>query len=153
MNKGDNMKSQISIRDTDIKLTDLLKLISEGYSYPQMLEKHPELHLGDIMAAAALALQVIQEYVTNEDTIEIHHTINVTAHGKKLLNLTKVREKYPRAFMPWKTDEETSLIELFRNGATIENIASIHKRKVGAIKSRLEKLGLIPSGTRPASRI
>lgn len=138
------MKAHITIRKTGIKLTDILCLISQGFSPQQILEIHTVLNPGDIMAAASLALGIMEDYVAGEDGIEVYHTINVTARSRKLINLSRLREKYPRAYAPWKTDEEARLIELYRAGACIARIAEIHERQPGAVRSRLQKLGLIP---------
>lgn len=55
----------------------------------------------------------------------------------------KLREKHPKAGMRWNEDEEKILIELFNSGQTQTAIAKKMGRKIGGIRSRLVKLGLI----------
>ena len=136
------MQTTLLIRDTEVKVTDVLRLIVQGFSYPQILTTYPDLVTSDIQAAAKLALTFIEQYVTSEDNLRLDHVVEITANNGKLVNLSKVREQHPRAFMPWKTSEDTRLIEAFRAGARIEDIAKAHQRNYAAIKKRLEKLGL-----------
>src|SRR5882757_5931240 len=43
----------------------------------------------------------------------------------------------------WSAAEERRLTEAFRAGATIEELAMAHQRSRGAVRKRLERLGLI----------
>ncbi len=137
------MQSPIAIRETGVKVTDILESISQGLSYNQILQQHSALTIGDIMASAKLALEFMQQYITSENEISLDHVIEIKANHGRMINVSKVREEFPRAFMPWKTDEEAQLIEQYRKGAKITDIARMHQRNPGAIRSRLIKLGLI----------
>ncbi len=44
---------------------------------------------------------------------------------------------------PWTQEEDEILIDAYRNGTTPTDLAKIHNRSRGAIKSRLSKLGEI----------
>lgn len=44
---------------------------------------------------------------------------------------------------PWGKDEESKLIEEFNQGLKISDIAKLHNRKEGGIRTRLKRLGLI----------
>lgn len=55
--------------------------------------------------------------------------------------MTKIKKDFPKAYEPWTSREESMLLELFSKGEKINSIASILKRKPGAIKQRLIKLG------------
>jgi hypothetical protein len=44
---------------------------------------------------------------------------------------------------PWSVEEEKQLICEFNKGMELGNIAKIHKRKEGGIRSRLQKLGIL----------
>jgi hypothetical protein len=48
-----------------------------------------------------------------------------------------------KAGKPWTKDEEDQLIKSYDGGKSIKAIAEEHKRKEGAIRSRLLKLGKI----------
>ena len=142
------MQAPLMIRDTDVKVTDVLRLIAKGFSYPQILQTLPDLVVADIQASAKLALTFLEQYVTAEGRISLDHVIQITASAGRIVNLSKVREQHPRAFMAWKTTEETRLIEEFRSGMPVEEIARHHQRKVTAIQKRLIKLGLIQASDR-----
>ncbi len=45
---------------------------------------------------------------------------------------------------PWSDDEDAQLKQLYAAGLSISRIAANHKRSEGAIRSRLEKHGLLP---------
>ena len=50
---------------------------------------------------------------------------------------------YQQAYVKWSPDEEARLADEFAKGMTISEMATLHGRGEGAIKSRLIKLGLI----------
>ena len=65
------------------------------------------------------------------------------------LERLEAREKRERrmpkdAGNPWGNEEERDLCDSFDTGMTLRQIADRHKRTVGAIQSRLEKLGKLP---------
>lgn len=49
---------------------------------------------------------------------------------------------------PWNDAEEKLLCEGFDGGLMVSELAQKHRRTEGAIQSRLEKLGKVPSGFR-----
>jgi uncharacterized protein (DUF433 family) len=140
------MEQPITIRDTEVNLTDVLKLIAQGYTYDQILAKHPKLILGDIMATADFARQVLEQFTTTQGTITVEHTVTLVAKGGKVTSIEEIRKEYPNAFKPWSRNEETQLIELYKRGEKIEKIAEIHQRGRGAVRSRLIQLGLLNEG-------
>ncbi len=142
------MERSIEIRDTGIAVTDILELIAQGYSYHQILLRHNELTLADIMLSAKLARELIGEFVTSESTIRVEGNISLTASGGRVVNLTRMREEFPRAFEPWTATEDRELVEQFHNKLPIVDMARLHGRKPGAIRTRLKKLGLLGTGER-----
>lgn len=64
-------------------------------------------------------------------------------------NTGKIKEKiqhdveFPMAWERWTTQEDERLIEEFNQGLTIKQIAEMHNRKTGGIRSRLKKHNLI----------
>ena len=133
----------ILIRDTGLRVTDVLDLIAHGYSYYQILLNHPQLTLSDIMVAARVAEQLIQELITVNGKVMIEGNIEVTCHNGHLVNLTNMRRQFPRAFEPWTRAEEEDLAGQFHQGLSAAEMAALHGRKRGAIRTRLKKLGLI----------
>jgi uncharacterized protein (DUF433 family) len=142
------MQEPITIRDTGVKVTDILQDISQGLSYQQILEAHPRLILGDIMSTARLAQDFIEQYVTSEGAISLDHVIEIRVNSGRMVNVSKIREEYPRAYEPWKTNEEAELIEMHRKGMPILQIADTLKRQPGAVSARLKARGLL--GAKPA---
>ena len=60
----------------------------------------------------------------------------------KAYSLDQIRKEYPKAYAKWTQLEENQLAELFHK-KTINELADIHQRQPGAIRSRLRKPGLI----------
>ena len=52
-------------------------------------------------------------------------------------------EDFPMAWERWTEQEDARLIDEFNQGLTIKQIAEIHNRKTGGIRSRLKKHNLI----------
>jgi uncharacterized protein (DUF433 family) len=114
------LESPVQVRDTGVGVIEILGEIARGRTYLQILENHPKLIMGDIMAAAQLARDLLQQYVTTEDCIQLDHIIEIKAHAGGIVNVSKVREEFPRAFMPWRGDEEARLVEHFKRGAKLK---------------------------------
>jgi uncharacterized protein (DUF433 family) len=140
------MEQSILIRDTEVKITDILDMISRGLSYYQILLSDTRLTLTDIMVTAKLAKELIENFVTTEHTIVVTGLIEIAASGGRIHNVTKMREEHPRAFMKWSESEERQLTELFHSGKSLNEIGKVLERKRGAIKLRLQKLGLVKEG-------
>lgn len=62
---------------------------------------------------------------------------------KNKFSIEKLRVKHPKAYMRWTENEELKLIELFKSNNTLINIAKILGRKIGGIRARLIKVGLL----------
>ena len=52
------------------------------------------------------------------------------------------RQEFPNAFDPWSEEDDAVLTKMWREGATIEELAAHFQRKPGGIKSRIKKLEL-----------
>ena len=141
--RGKQMEQSILIRDTEVKVTDILDMISRGLSYYQILLSDSRLTLTDIMVAAKLAKELMDNFVTVEHTIKVDGTLHVVASGGRIHNVSKMREEHPRAFMKWSESEKRQLAELFHTGKSLDEIGKVLERKRGAIKLRLQKLGLV----------
>ena len=57
--------------------------------------------------------------------------------------MAQQKAQYQQAYAKWSPDEEARLQDEFANGMTIPEMAALHGRGEGAIKSRLVKLGII----------
>jgi hypothetical protein len=69
----------------------------------------------------------------------------------KTYSVDDVRRGYARAYEPWDTYEDDFLLRSYERGLTAEQISVILGRTFGAIRSRLEQLGIeLPSGPGPS---
>ncbi|RME26997.1 MAG: hypothetical protein D6800_05610, partial [Candidatus Zixiibacteriota bacterium] len=82
-------------------------------------------------------------YVTTEQEISIGHEILIRAHNGRLVDVSKVREEFPRAYESWSEREDHALVEGYRHGLTVAELAKRHQRQLGAVQSRLKKLGAL----------
>lgn len=57
--------------------------------------------------------------------------------------MAEIRRIHPRAYMPWRAEDDDRLKAGFARGEEIELLATVLQRQPGAIRSRLQKLGLI----------
>lgn len=55
----------------------------------------------------------------------------------------KIRQKYPRAYVKWSQDEDENLKKEYASCQEIGELAQRFQRQPGAIRSRLQKLGLM----------
>jgi len=55
-------------------------------------------------------------------------------------------EGLAHAWQAWTSEEEDRLVAAFEAGATVEELSITHKRKVGGITARLQKLGRLEQG-------
>ena len=138
------MKAAVKIRDTGVTVARVLKLISEGYSYDKILKANSALTMGDIMASADLARQVIEQLEDEQGEVEIGRGAVFTVARGELLALDKLREKYPRAYRPWPPREDNQLAEMLKRGLSVNDMSRQLGRQPGAIRIRLEKLELKP---------
>ena len=136
------MKTTVKIRDTGVTMAQVLKLISEGYPYDQVLKAHPGLTMGDIMASADLARQVIEELQDEQGEVEIGYGISFVFARGKLVALDKLREKHPRAYQPWTPREDNQLAEMHKRGLSLDAMSTQLGRQPGAVRIRLERLEL-----------
>ncbi len=68
---------------------------------------------------------------------------NVSNDSERTYNVEAIRQRFPKAYEKWGKSEDDELRREFREHIGIEQIAKLHNRKKGAIRSRLKKLGLL----------
>ncbi len=61
------------------------------------------------------------------------------ASGSWADKIAKMRETYPKAYMPWEPDDDAILKQEFQNGVTIKDLSKKLGRHEGSIKMRLQK--------------
>ena len=107
------------------KALDVLQLISEGYSYDQILSKRQGLTYFDIFNAAHEALTIASG---GDDSYDAR--------------MADIRSAHLRAYEKWTAEEDTQLSQKYRAGLRVNELAKLFARQPGAIESRLRKLGL-----------
>lgn len=63
----------------------------------------------------------------------------------KSYNVDDVRQRYPKAYERWSPDEDEQLKIKHQAGIDIDELAGYFQRQPSAIRSRLAKLGLLPT--------
>lgn len=58
-------------------------------------------------------------------------------------NVEQIRREYPKAYAKWTEEENICLKNEYLRNKTIAELTEIFQRKPGAIRSRLQKLGLL----------
>ncbi len=58
----------------------------------------------------------------------------------KSYNISEIRNNNPSAYKSWTTQDDLRLVELYKEGKSIEELASELGRQTGGIRSRLRKL-------------
>lgn len=137
------MEQTIFIKSTGVTVVDVLKALSRGLSPEQVVKQFDKLTVPDILATVQLAANVIEQYVTSEGTIKIEGEVNLIAKNARLVNVSKMREVHARAYEPWTKREINGLIQMFRTGTSLKDMSESLGRGEGAIKARLEKIGLL----------
>ena len=61
----------------------------------------------------------------------------------KSYNLDGIRQQYPKAYEKWTDDEDTRLRVEHGKGLSIRLLSEMFQRKPSAIRSRLQKLGIV----------
>lgn len=103
----------------------ILKLISRGHNYEQILSLHSDLTYKDIFAAA-------------EEALKLKSTADLISRAR----LEEIKRRYPNAYEAWTPEQEELLKKMHKGGAPNHAIASALQRQPGAISSRIRKLGL-----------
>ncbi|MEW5995523.1 MAG: DUF433 domain-containing protein [Candidatus Zixiibacteriota bacterium] len=143
------MDNGITIRNTGISLTDVLKLMAQGLTYGQIVKQYPSLIISDLMACAKTAADLIERYIIPQGPIQVCGEVRVAARDGRFQSLEELRKKHPRAFERWTEAEEKKLVELYRGGQRIGDIARVMQRLPGGIRARLVRLGLIEDTNQP----
>ena len=107
----------------------MLRLISQGRSYEQILSLHPEMTYLDIFFAAQEALEATAP----------------TTRGDPAKEGYEVREAPtpPRAYGRWSAAEDAELAQLLAGGESVEGVAARLRRRPDAVRARMIRLNLV----------
>lgn len=122
----------------------------------RVFQVHPEVLKKDIEFRAQSSLTANAFSKTAGDDITARHERFIRLCGGKTSpesrigapaasppHFEKIREKHPRAYLPWDKAQDDKLRELFTQDSPVAGLAKTFNRTKGAIKSRLAKLGLL----------
>jgi len=62
---------------------------------------------------------------------------------QKSYSVDAIRKDHPNAYVKWSPEDDKKLKNGFLSGKDATSLAEVFKRKIGAIRSRLKKIGLI----------
>ena len=130
------MSSKLEIRNTGVSITDILELISRGFSYERILFTLKGLTYEDIFHAVKIAREIVEMHLDFKFFI-------VEKTRQQYSNLEKTRQQYPRAYEKWVEEEDTYLKDRYSEGFSVEELAELLRRQPGAIRSRLRRFGLL----------
>jgi hypothetical protein len=96
--------------------------------------------------------QVHHRVMVFEENLEVFNeglqkAVQYLGIKSKAYSVEQMRQKHPKAYERWTSDEDEHLKAKYREGATIAELAVFFQRRDSAIRSRLAKLGLAPTGT------
>ncbi len=135
--------ADVQIRDTNVKITDILHLIGNGFTYEQIIHKYSQITLTDIMMSAKVAEEIIGTIVKIHGNTIPAMKMEFIFKNNNFKSIEELQKTNPRAFAKWNTAEDNNLINMFKSGKEIKEIADILERSIGSIRARLEKFGLI----------
>ncbi len=106
------------------------------------LQQKVETALGEVSQEIATIPSRVQEAVG--DRSEINQKLGSAVNAEITKNQNeKIRQKYPRAYIKWSREEDEKLKDEYASGQQIGELAKKFQRQSSAIRSRLQKLGLI----------
>ncbi|MEG3863753.1 hypothetical protein [Microcoleus sp. herbarium12] len=132
-------------------ILDLQQFINELPQWGSLQQRQlTELQQKVDRALAELAQEIasvpsrVQEAVASRSA-EIDQPLGsgLNVAGKPKTQNEKIRQKYPRAYVKWSHDEDENLKKEYASGQQIGELSLKFKRQPAAIRSRLQKLGLL----------
>ena len=104
----------------------MLRLISQGRTYEQILSLHPEMTYLDIFAAAQEALEAAGPRA-----------------GRTTETASELRDPRPRTYGQWSAAEDAELAQLLAGGESVESVAARLRRRPDAVRARMIRLNLV----------
>ncbi len=82
---------------------------------------------------------VIKKWHAAEKTRPVKPVKTSTSQGPWAEKLEKMRQEYPNAYRPWKSEDDTKLKKLFHAKTPLKDLTTTFGRHRGSIKKRLQK--------------
>jgi len=110
-----SQKNRLIIRDTGISILDILKGISRGQSYREIIDAYPLLTIDDIKYAGDVALDIIHKNLINDYL----HLAGCSKYyqKKKDFHILTGRD--------WSKEDKKEIIKLFQNKVAVKHIARL----------------------------
>lgn len=125
----------------DLKLTiPPFRLTKSPNSFAGFIERHKQMTKYTKVKKAVVETDDSENMSTS--THETKTVPEITKH-KQDNSFRSDDAQLANSYNRWDSFEDNQLIQEFNMGMKVEQIAEIHKRKIGGIQSRLKKLGLI----------
>ncbi|MEG4503137.1 hypothetical protein QUA81_03990 [Microcoleus sp. F6_B4] len=99
--------------------------------------------LAELSEEIAVIPNLVQEAVGDRNSQPQSSAQRNNAARPKTYDVEKIRQKYPRAYVKWSREEDEKLKNEYASGQQIGELANKFQRQSSAIRSRLQKLGLI----------
>ncbi|MGB8687636.1 MAG: hypothetical protein WCD53_09915, partial [Microcoleus sp.] len=107
------------------------------------LQQQVENALGLVSQEIAAIPNRVQSAVGDRNSQPESSAAQNKADRPKTYDVEKIRQKYPRAYVKWSRDEDDNLKNEYASGQQIGDLAKRFQRQPAAIRSRLQKLGLM----------
>lgn len=107
------------------------------------LQQQVENALGLVSQEIAAIPDRVQSAVGDRNSQPESSAAQNKADRPKTYDVEKIRQKYPRAYVKWSRDEDDNLKNEYASGQQIGDLAKRFQRQPAAIRSRLQKLGLM----------
>lgn len=140
--------SSIDTKSQKIKITSNTNKIINGdlkdYEILNCIADSVNPYTGEVISGIDNCLKLKLEEISLKIERFVKQDINDCAINS-VKTKTKIQhdEDFPMAWERWTEQEDARLIDEFNQGLTIKQIAEIHNRKTGGIRSRLKKHNLI----------
>jgi hypothetical protein len=105
------------------------------------VEHHRVMVFEESMEAFMDGLQRAANFVSKQITKP--EKLNDITGQEKAYSVEVVRKEFPNAYAKWSAIDDDLLKTKYAEGIEISDLAKLLNRKVGAIQSRLKKLGLL----------
>lgn len=129
------------ILQNDLKLTITpFRLSKSPKSFTSFIERHKQ--MTKYIKVNKTVVEADDSEKKNASTHKTKTVPEITKH-KQDNSFRSDDPQLANSYNRWDSFEDNQLIQEFNMGMKVEQIAEIHKRKIGGIQSRLKKLGLI----------
>lgn len=102
-----------------------------------------------VQTKSTMSPPLSQNQINSSESVDIAVDDNVSnsnvesnSNGQRA-EILAVLEKYPNAYKPWTTQDDSVLREKFSSGLSVKELATLFERQPSAIKARLKKLGFV----------